>query len=95
MTDKFTKYALATMFAIVAALVVNAYVGVVVFGGNMETGYIKIIEGEAEQQGLTPSHVVELDEVGEYISFFIAGAAGGFLVGWLIPTISEQTRRKT
>lgn len=92
--DRFTKYALIIMIAAVAVIIVSTYVGVFVFGGGMETKYIVIIEEQAEDLGLPFSHIVELDEVGEYIGFTIAGAVSGLIIGYLIPSVFEQNHAR-
>jgi len=88
--DRFTKYALITMIAAVAIIIISTYVGVFVFGGSMETKYIVIIEEQAEELGLPFSHVVELGEEGEYIGFTVAGAVSGLIIGYLVPSIFER-----
>lgn len=90
MMDRFTKYALVIMFAAVGFIILSTYIGVFVFGGDMATKYIVIMEEQAEEENLPVSHVIELDELGEYIGFTIAGAVGGLIVGYLIPSIFEQ-----
>jgi len=92
--DRFTKYALLLMVAAVAAMMVATYVGVFIFGGEMETKYMSMIEEEAEKLGLNFSHVVELGEYGEYIGFTAAGAISGFIIGYLIPPIFEKPGRR-
>lgn len=82
------------MIAAVAVIIVSTYVGVFVFGGGMETKYIVIIEEQAEDLGLQSSHIVELDEVGEYIGFTIAGAVSGLIIGYLIPSVFEQNHAR-
>lgn len=91
--DKFTKYALLIMVVAVAAMVFAAYFGVVVYGGEMETKYIVIIEEEAEALGLNFSHLVELGETGEYIGFSVAGALSGLVIGYLIPSVFEKEKQ--
>ena len=88
--DKFTKYAVMVMVAAVVAIVVSSYIGVFVFGGNMESRYIAMIEEQAEKLGLLFGHVIELSVEGEYVGFFIAGAVGGSIIGYLIPSVFEQ-----
>ncbi|MEM0216033.1 MAG: hypothetical protein QXT06_08465 [Candidatus Bathyarchaeia archaeon] len=92
--DKFTKYTLILMAIIVAAMIVAAYIGVFVVGGDMETAYISIIEEEAEKLGLSFGHPIELDETGEYMGFTVAGAISGFIIGYMIPTIFEKPKNK-
>ena len=89
--DKFTKYALITMIAIVAALMASTYIAFLIFGSSIfETRYIVVIEEQAKQLGLAFGHVVELGEMGEYVGFTIAGATSGFIIGYLIPSVFEQ-----
>jgi hypothetical protein len=92
--DRFTKYALITMIAAVAVIIVSTYVGVFVFGGSMETMYITVIEDQAKKLGLLFGHVIELGEEGEYIGFFIAGAVSGLIIGYLIPSVFGQSSRQ-
>lgn len=92
--DKFTKYALLLMTASVAAMIIATYIGVFIFGGKMETKYVSIIEGEAENMGLSFGHLVELGEEGEYVGFAAAGAISGFIIGYLIPPIFENQKGK-
>lgn len=80
------------MIGIVAAMILATYIGVFVVGGEMETAYISIIEEEAEKLGLSFSHPVELDEVGEYIGFTVAGAISGFIIGYMTPVIFEKPK---
>ncbi len=89
--DKFTKYALLTMIAIVAVLMVSTYVGYLIFGSSIfETKYLTVIEDQARQFGLAFGHVIELGETGEYIGFTLAGVIAGFFIGYLIPSVFEQ-----
>lgn len=90
--DKFTKYSLLLMTMIVVAMIISTYVGVFIFGGDMETAYISIMEEAAKDLGLSYGHLIELDEVSEYIVFTIAGAVSGFIIGYLIPTVLEKPR---
>jgi membrane protein DedA with SNARE-associated domain len=89
--DRFTKYALLTMFAIVAVLTVCTYVGYSVFGSSIfETKYLTVIEDQAKQLGLVFGHVIELGETGEYVGFTLAGVIAGFVIGYLIPLVFYQ-----
>lgn len=90
--DKFTKYVLIVMVVAVLGMVAATYIGVFVFGGNMETKYVTIIEEHAEELGLSFWHPVELGEEGEYIAFTLAGAAAGFVIGYLIPPLFEKPK---
>lgn len=91
--DNFTKYALLIMVIAVAAMVIATYVGVYVYGGNMETKYITVIEEEAEALGLNFGHLIELGETGEYIGFTVAGALCGFIIGYIIPSVFEKEKQ--
>ncbi len=92
--DKFTKYALIIMVAAVAAMIIATYVGVHLYGGNMETKYIAVMEEEAEALGLNFGHLVELGETGEYIGFSVAGAICGFIIGYIIPSVFEKEKQQ-
>ncbi|MGB9854210.1 MAG: hypothetical protein ACPLRY_05330 [Candidatus Bathyarchaeales archaeon] len=91
--DRFTKYALLIMAIAVAAMVIATYVGVYVYGGNMETKYVTMIEEEAEALGLNFGHLVELGETGEYIGFTVAGGLCGFIIGYIIPSVFEKEKQ--
>ena len=89
--DKFTKYTLITMIAIVAGMVISTYVGFVMFGSSIfETRYVTVIEDQARQLGLAFGHVIELGATGEYVGFTLAGVISGFVIGYLIPSVFEQ-----
>lgn len=90
--DKFTKYVLLIMVAAVLGMVAATYVGVFVFGGAMETKYVTVIEEHAEELGVGFWHPIELGEEGEYIAFTLAGAAAGFIIGYLIPPLFEKPK---
>lgn len=85
--DRFTKYGLLTMIAIVAVLVISTYVGYLIFGSSIfETKYLTVMEDQARQLGLAFGHVIELGETGEYVGFTLAGVIAGFVIGYLIPS---------
>jgi hypothetical protein len=89
--DRFTKYALLTMIAILVVLMISTYVGYLIFGSSIfETKYLTVIENQARQFGLAFGHVIELDATGEYIGFGLAGVIAGFIIGYLIPSAFEQ-----
>jgi hypothetical protein len=83
--DKFTKYALITMVLIVAIMTVSAYVGFIV-GGNVATDD-KVNNMAGGGTAYSPLDIAKLGLTGEYLGFFIAGAVGGFIVGYIFPTI--------
>jgi ABC-type cobalt transport system substrate-binding protein len=90
--DRSTKYALLVMVMAVALMLLSTYLGVYLFGGDMETKYAKVIEDEAERLGVKYGHLIELGEEGEYVAFSIAGAVSGFIIGYLIPSIFGTRR---
>jgi hypothetical protein len=86
--DKFTKYALILMTAIVALMLVSTYVGYITFGSSIfQTRYLTVIEDQAKQLGLAFGHPIELGIEGEYIGFTIAGIISGLIIGYLIPSV--------
>ncbi|MCS7095778.1 MAG: hypothetical protein N3F10_02855 [Candidatus Bathyarchaeota archaeon] len=90
--DKFTKYVLLIMAVSIFGMVAATYIGVFVFGGDMETKYITMIEEHAEELGVSFWHPVELSEEGEYLAFTLAGAVAGFVIGYLIPPLFEKPK---
>ena len=90
--DKFTKYALMLMTAIVALMLVSTYVGYMTFGSSIfETRYLTVIEDSAKQLGLVVGHPIELGMEGEYIGFTLAGVISGLIIGYLIPSVFSTT----
>ena len=93
--DKFIKYALLTMTAIVVAMLISTYVGYMIFGSSIfETRYLTVIEDQAKQIGVTIGHPIELGVEGEYVGFTLAGVIAGFIIGYLIPTVFGPTKEK-
>ena len=93
--DKFNKYALVTMLAIVAGMLVSTYVGYSIYGSSIfETRYITVIEDQARNLGLVFGHVIELGIVGEYVGFTAAGAVAGLVIGYLLPSVFGLRRDK-
>jgi hypothetical protein len=83
--DRFTKYALITLVLIVSIMTISAYIGFIV-GGNAATDD-KVNDMAGGGSTYSPFTIEPFGEVGEYIGFFIAGATGGFIVGYLVPSI--------
>ena len=93
--DKFNKYVLVTMLAIVASMLVSTYVGYSMYGSSIfETRYITVIEDQARNLGLMFGHVIELGIVGEYVGFTAAGAVAGLVIGYLLPSVFGLRREK-
>ena len=92
--DKFTKYALILMTAIVVAMLVSTYIGYTVFGSSIfETRYLTVIEDSAKQLGVAIGHPIELGIEGEFIGFTLAGVISGFIIGYLIPSVFGQKEK--
>ena len=88
--DRFTKYALITMILIVAIMIASAYVGFIV-GGNAATDD-KVNNLAGGGTTYSPINIAKIGLVGQYAGFFIAGAAGGFIVGYILPSVlNSQT----
>lgn len=85
--DKFTKYALITMTVILAIMLVLTYVGVNVFGSELGGTDTSVASGS--------SLLVHYSRVDQYIAFTIGGAAGGLVVGYLLPTVLGQLSKRT
>ncbi len=93
--DKFTKYTLLTMTAIVLAMLISTYVGYMIFGSSIfETRYLTVIEDQARQIGVTIGHPIELGVGGEYVGFTLAGVVAGFIIGYLFPSVFGSTNIK-
>ena len=85
--DKFTKYAIITMTIIIAIMLVSTYVGVNVFGGKMGGTDSSVASGGF-------SFLTHYTMVDEYVVFTIGGAAGGLIVGYLLPTVLGQLSKR-
>ncbi len=93
--DKFNKYALVTMFAIVVGMLVSTYVGYSIYGSSIfETRYITVIEDQARNLGLAFGHIIELGAMGEYVGFTITGCAAGLVIGYLFLSVFGPRRNK-
>ena len=85
--DKFTKYALITLIIILAIQLVLTYVGVNVFGGQMGGTDTSVASGF--------NLLTHYSSVDQYVAFTIGGAAGGLVVGYLLPTVLGQLSKRT
>ena len=90
--DKFYKYSIIAIVAIVVVCTVMGYIGYQV-GGNAAT------DDQADTQAgggtaYSPFTVenLGLGENNEYVGFFIAGAVGGFFVGYIYPTFMLKSK---
>jgi hypothetical protein len=96
--DRFTKYALIAMILIVAVMTVSGYIGYKV-GGNAATD--DKVNAAASDSSTTvyynPFTIEHWGVTGEYLGFCAAGCAGGFIVGYIFPSVmsnSAISRRK-
>ncbi len=85
--DRFTKYVLITMTLMVAIMLVSTYVGVNVFGGKMGGTDSSVASGGF-------SFLTHYTMVDEYVVFTIGGAAGGLVVGYLLPSVFGQLSKR-
>jgi hypothetical protein len=96
--DKFTKYALSVMAIIVVVMLTSAYVGNMV-GGNVATDskVNNAASGNSTTTYYNPFTIEHWGVNGEYVGFFAAGCVGGFIVGYIFPTVFKSnliSRRK-
>ena len=96
--DKFAKYALLTMAIMVIIMTASAYVGNIV-GGNVATDnkVNNAASGNSPTTYYNPFTIEHWGVNGEYIGFFAAGCSGGFVVGYIFPTVFKNNfapRRK-
>jgi hypothetical protein len=95
--DKFAKYALIVMLAIVLIMTASAYVGYIVGGNTATDTKVNAAAGSNGNTYYNPFTIEHWGVNGEYIGFFSAGSVGGFLVGYIFPTIFKTnvvSRRK-
>lgn len=85
--DRFTKYALLTMTVIVSVMIVAAYVGTAILGQEMGGTDATVNEKAGESEPILPFTIGPLGEMGEYLGFGMAGVVGGFIVGYIIPSV--------
>ena len=85
--DKFNKYALITLIAIVGVLLAMAYIGYQV-GGNAATDD-QVNDKAGGGKTYSPFTIEGFGENGEYVGFCAAGCVGGFIVGYIFPTLFE------
>ena len=92
--DRFVKYALIAMVAIVLVMLVSAYVGYKV-GGNSATddNVNNKASGSSTTVYYNPFTIEHWGVHGEYVGFFAAGCCGGFGVGYMYPTVFKTTPR--
>jgi len=96
--DRFTKYALIAMVLIVSVMTVSAYVGYIV-GGNVATDnkVNNAASGSSTTVYYNPFTIEHWGVNGEYVGFCVAGCAGGFIVGYIFPSVMSYdiiSRRK-
>jgi hypothetical protein len=83
--DKFNKYAIITIIAIVAVCLVMGYIGYQV-GGNAATDD-KVNDKAGGGTTYNPFTIEGFGENGEYVGFCVVGCVGGFIVGYIFPTL--------
>ena len=96
--DKFTKYALLVMVVAVAIMTISAYVSYSVGGNGATDDQVNsAARGSDIEIHYNPFTVEPWGVHGEYVGFFSVGCAGGFLAGYLLPTVlksNAMSRRK-
>ena len=85
--DRFTKYTLLTMAVIVSIMIVSAYVGTAILGQEMGGTDANVNEKAGESEPILPFTIGPLGEMGEYFGFGMAGVVGGFIVGYIVPSL--------
>jgi hypothetical protein len=96
--DKFSKYALLTMFIIVTIMIILTYLGAAVFNAGMEGTDATVNDAAASHTTSWFGFTYTADafgQMGEYIGFSLAGVAGGLIVGYCFPTIFSKNNQTT
>lgn len=83
--DRFTRYALITMIVIVSIMTISAYIGFIVGGNAATDDTVNGLAGGGSTY--SPFTVEPFGEIGEYVGFFTAASVGGFIVGYLLPSV--------
>ena len=83
--DKFYKYSIITIVAIVAICMAMGYVGYIVGGNKATDDQVNNLGGGGHTY--SPFTIEGFGENGEYIGFCAAGCVGGFIVGYIFPTL--------
>ena len=97
--DRFTKYALITYGLDCGRLWLSVHMLVIIVGGNVATDdKVNNMARAAALPTYDNRHYHRNWGVtGEYVGFFIAGCVGGFIVGYIFPSIFNSnafSRRK-
>ncbi|MGD0996083.1 MAG: hypothetical protein ABR909_11240 [Candidatus Bathyarchaeia archaeon] len=95
--DRFVKYALIVMVAIVLVMLASAYIGYKVGGNSATDDKVNDAAGGNGDTYYNPFTIEHWGVHGEYVGFFSAGCAGGFVVGYIFPTVFKSNilpRRK-
>lgn len=95
--DRFVKYALIVMVAIVLVMLASAYIGYRVGGNAATDDKVNAAAGSNGDTYYNPFTIEHWGVHGEYVGFFAAGCVGGFLVGYFYPTVFKSyitSRRK-
>ncbi len=81
--DRFDKNALISCAILVILIVTFSYIATNLLGQRDLPGTDGVVEDQAATSGTkTPTHVISLDETGEYVGFTILSLVGGFAVGY-------------
>jgi ABC-type cobalt transport system substrate-binding protein len=88
--DKFTKYALITLVLIISIMTVSAYIGYIVGCNAATDDTVNDLAGGGSEP-VSPFTIEPFGETGEYVGFFLAGAVGGFAVGYILPSVFSNT----
>jgi hypothetical protein len=90
--DKFDKNALIACAILATLIVTFSFIATNLLGQKDLPGTDGVVEEQAATVGTkTPTHVVSLDETGEYIGFTMIGLAGGFAAGyWYVDAFYER-----
>jgi hypothetical protein len=75
------------MIVILSIMLVLTYIGVNVFGGEMGGTDTSVASGF--------NFLVHYNRIDQYVAFAIGGAAGGLVVGYLLPTVLGQLSKRT
>ncbi len=82
--DKFIKYALIAWVLALTIMTISGYIGYQVGGNSATDDNVNDAAGGGTEP-VSPFTIEPFGETGEYVGFFIVGAVGGIVVGYLLP----------